>query len=147
MEKHIELNTENDTTDLAAYIAPLLKPGDVLCLYGELGTGKTFFTKQLGKLLFIHDEISSPSFVLMNEYKCGKYPLYHLDLYRLKEQEELLDLGLLDMIESGITVIEWPELTENFLPYQTFKLYFHFDGKKRWVNVMPDAEHEQYFSA
>ncbi|MBM4399687.1 MAG: tRNA (adenosine(37)-N6)-threonylcarbamoyltransferase complex ATPase subunit type 1 TsaE, partial [Candidatus Cloacimonetes bacterium] len=123
MKKCIELKTEQDTADLAAYIAPLLKSGDVLCLYGELGTGKTFFTKQIGKMLFIEDEISSPSFVLLNEYKTGKFPLYHVDLYRLKDESELLDLGLLDMIESGITVIEWPELAENFLPYRTLSLY------------------------
>jgi len=145
MKKCIELKTEQDTADLAAYIAPLLKSGDVLCLYGELGTGKTFFTKQIGKMLFIEDEISSPSFVLLNEYKTGKFPLYHVDLYRLKDESELLDLGLLDMIESGITVIEWPELAENFLPYRTLSLYFHFDGKKRWVNIIPDKEHKQFF--
>jgi tRNA threonylcarbamoyladenosine biosynthesis protein TsaE len=146
MDKLVELKTKQDTIDLAAYIAPLLKPGDVLCLYGELGSGKTFFTKQLGKLLFIEDEISSPTFVLLNEYKTGKYPLYHVDCYRLKEEGELLDLGLLDMIESGITVIEWPELAETLLPYRTFSLYFHFDGKKRNVNVIPDPEHEQFFA-
>ena len=146
MEKHIELNTEQDTIDLAAYIAPLLKPGDVLCLYGELGTGKTFFTKQVGKMLFIEDEISSPSFVLLNEYKYGKFPLYHLDLFRLKDEMELLDLGIMDMIETGITLIEWPELAENILPYRTFSLYFHFDGKKRWVEVIPDEAHQEFFT-
>ncbi len=145
MDKYIELKSEQDTSDLAAYIAPLLKPGDVLCLYGELGSGKTFFTKQIGKMLFIEDEISSPSFVLLNEYKTGKFPLFHVDLFRLRDEGELLDLGLLDMIESGITVIEWPELAENLLPYKTLSLYFHFDGKKRWVNIIPDKEHEQFF--
>jgi tRNA threonylcarbamoyl adenosine modification protein YjeE len=145
MEKYIELKTEQDTIDLAAYIAPVLKPGDVVCLYGELGSGKTFFTKQVGKMLFIEDEISSPTFVLLNEYKTGKFPLYHVDLYRLQEEGELLDLGLLDMIELGITIIEWPELAETLLPYRTFSLYFHFDGIKRWVNIIPDKEHEQFF--
>lgn len=146
MNKYIELNNEQDTIDLAAYVAPLLKTGDVLCLYGELGTGKTFFTKQIGKMLFIEDEISSPSFVLLNEYKTGKFPLYHVDLFRLRDEGELLDLGLLDMIESGITMIEWPELAENFLPYRTLNFYFHFDGNKRWVNIIPDKEHEEFFS-
>lgn len=146
MHRLINLKSEQDTIDLAAYIAPMLKPGDVLCLYGELGSGKTFFTKQVGKMMFIEDEISSPSFVLLNEYKTGKHPLYHVDLYRLKDETELLDLGLLDMIETGVTVIEWPELAENLLPYKTFSLYFHFDGEKRSVNIVPDSEHEQFFS-
>jgi tRNA threonylcarbamoyl adenosine modification protein YjeE len=146
MNKYLELKSEQDTIDLAAYIAPLLKPGDVLCLYGELGTGKTFFTKQIGKMMFIADEISSPSFVLLNEYKSGKFPLYHIDLFRLKEEDELLDLGIMDMIETGITVIEWPELAERILPYRTFSLYFHFDGRKRSVNVIPDSAHEEFFA-
>ena len=146
MKTYLELKSEQDTIDLAAYIAPLLKPGDVLCLYGELGSGKTFFTKQIGKLLGITDEISSPSFVLLNEYKSGKIPLFHIDLFRLREEGELLDLGILDMIETGITAIEWPELAENLLPYKTFSLYFHFDGIKRSVNIIPDKEHEQFFS-
>jgi len=145
MDKYLELKSEQDTIDLAAYIAPLLKPGDVLCLYGELGTGKTFFTKQIGKMMFIEDEISSPSFVLLNEYRSGKYPMYHLDLFRLREEGELLDLGIFDMIETGITLIEWPELSEKLLPYRTFSLYFHFDGKKRWVNIIPDQAHEEFF--
>lgn len=146
MNRYIELKTEQDTIDLAAYIGPLLKPGDVLCLYGDLGAGKTFFTKQLGKMLFIEDEISSPSFVLLNEYRSGKYPLYHLDLFRLRHEEEVLDLGILDMIDSGITIIEWPELAEHLLPYKTFCLYFRFDGKQRSVSVIPDQEHEEFFT-
>jgi tRNA threonylcarbamoyladenosine biosynthesis protein TsaE len=145
MNKFLVLNSEQDTIDLAAYIAPILKPGDVLCLYGELGTGKTFFTKQIGKILLIEEEISSPSFVLLNEYNGGTYPLYHLDLFRLRDVMELHDLGILDMIETGITIIEWPELAAKILPYSTFNLYFHFDGKKRWVNIITDREHEEFF--
>lgn len=145
MNRYLELKSEQDTTDLAAYIAPLLKPGDVIFLYGELGTGKTFFTKQIGNMLFIEDEISSPSFVLLNEYKTGKFPLYHIDLFRLRDEGEFLDLGIMDMIETGITIIEWPELAEKILPYRTFSLHFHFDGKKRSVNIIPDQEHEEFF--
>ncbi len=145
MDKYIELKTEQDTIDLAAYVAPLLYPGDVLCLYGDLGSGKTFFTKQIGKMLSIKDEISSPSFVLYNEYKSGKYPLYHIDLFRLREETELLDLGILDIIETGVTIIEWPELAEKILPYRTFSFYFQFDGKKRSVNIIPDHKHEEFF--
>ncbi len=146
MEKYIELKSEQDTIDLAGYLAPLLQVGDVVCLYGDLGSGKTYFTKQVGKLLFIREDISSPSFVLLNEYKTGKFPFFHVDLFRLREESELLDLGLLDMIETGVTFIEWPELAENLLPYRTFSFYFHFDGNRRWVNIVPDQRHEQFFS-
>ncbi len=144
--KNIELNTEQDTIDLAAYITPLLKPGDVLLLSGDLGSGKTFFTKQVGHFLGIQEQIDSPSFVLLKEYHCGLYPLYHLDLYRLKDEDELLDLGIFDMLESGITLIEWPDLAEKLLPYYTIKLVFHFDGLKRSVDIIPVQEYEAYFS-
>ncbi len=145
MEHCLELKSEQDTKDLAAYIAPLLKQGNVLCLYGDLGSGKTFFTKQIGKILGVREEISSPSFVLLNEYKTRKFPLYHVDLYRLKKEDELLDLGLQDMLDRGVTIIEWPELAEHLLPYRTFSLYFHYDGIKRWVKIIPDEEHERFF--
>ena len=71
--------------------------------------------------------------------------MYHLDLYRLKHEDELLDLGLLDMLESGITVIEWPQLAEKLLPYQSLKLVFGFDGDKRFVDVSPDEELQEAF--
>ena len=78
--KTLNLSTEQDTIDLAKYIAPLLKEGDIITLFGDLGSGKTFFVKQLGKALGIEEEIDSPSFVLMKEYSGGRLPLYHLDL-------------------------------------------------------------------
>lgn len=145
MTKRIELHSEQDTIDLAHYIAPLLGPGSVITLYGDLGSGKTFFVKALGAFLGISEGIDSPSFVIFKEYHCGRFPLYHLDLYRLKNEDELLDLGLLDMLETGITVVEWPELTENFLPYQNIRLHFGFDGEKRYVEVTPDASLEASF--
>ncbi len=138
MTKRIDLNTEQDTIDLAHYIAPLLGPGSVVTLSGELGSGKTFFVKALGAFLGIQEEIDSPSFVLFKEYHCGRFPLFHLDLYRIKHEDELLDLGLLDMLESGITVIEWPEIAKDFLPYRNLHLSFGFAGKQRFVEVEAD---------
>ncbi len=146
MSKHIDLKTEQDTIDLANFIGPYLRPGSVITLAGDLGSGKTFFVKALGKFLGIQEEIDSPSFVLFKEYHCGRFPLYHLDLYRLKSEEELMDLGLFDMIESGITVIEWPRLAQNLLPYQTLSLEFGFEGEKRYVNISAEGELAEIFS-
>ena len=112
--KTINLSTEQDTIDLANYLAPLLRAGDIITLFGDLGSGKTFFVKQLGKALGIDEEIDSPSFILMKEYSGGRIPLYHLDLYRLKNREEISELGLFDILEKGITVIEWPLLVTTF---------------------------------
>lgn len=146
MRKRIDLNSEQDTIDLAHYIAPLLGPGSVVTLAGELGSGKTFFVKALGAFLGVPDEIDSPSFVIFKEYHCGRYSFYHLDLYRLKHEDELLDLGLLDMIENGITIIEWPEVAENFLPYQNLRLYFGFEAKQRYVEIDADEKLQEYFN-
>lgn len=145
MIKRIDLNTEQDTVDLANYIAPLLGPGSVLALSGELGSGKTFFVKALGAFLGIQEEIDSPSFVLFKEYHCGRFPLYHLDLYRIKREEELFDLGLLDMLESGITVIEWPEIAKDFLPYKNLELNFGFEGSQRYVEITADSQLVEFF--
>lgn len=145
MTKRINLDTKQDTIDLAHFIAPLLCPGSVVTLAGELGSGKTFFVKALGAFLGIQEEIDSPSFVLFKEYHCGRYPLYHLDLYRIKHEDELLDLGLLDMLESGITVIEWPEIAKDFLPYRTLELNFGFDGDQRYVSIEPEDKLREFF--
>ncbi|MCK9557304.1 MAG: tRNA (adenosine(37)-N6)-threonylcarbamoyltransferase complex ATPase subunit type 1 TsaE [Candidatus Cloacimonetes bacterium] len=146
MHKRIDLNSEQDTIDLAHFIVPLLGPGSIVTLSGELGSGKTFFVKALGAFLGVPDEIDSPSFVIFKVYHFGRYPLYHLDLYRLRREEELLDLGLLDMIEDGITLIEWPEVAENFLPYQNLRLHFGFEGKQRFVEIRPDEKLQEFFS-
>ena len=140
--KSIVLYTEQETIDLAAFIAPLLKIGDLIYLTGDLGSGKTFFAKQIGRFLGVQDEIVSPSFVLLNEYQGRSFPLYHLDLYRLKQESELLDLGIFDLLETGVTLIEWSELAEKLLPDPTLKLIFHFDGIERKVDLIPGAEFE-----
>ncbi len=142
---HLPLPSEQATLDLAAYIAPLLKPGDIICLYGDLGSGKTFFAKQLARELGVQDEVDSPSFVLFKEYHGGRHPLYHLDLYRLKSEKEFHDLGIFELLETGITLIEWPELAENLLPHHTLDLRFAFDGVSRSVEVVASGRLAAYF--
>lgn len=146
MNKQLILKSEQDTVGLAAYIAPLLRPGDIICLYGNLGSGKTFFAKALGSCLGIEEELDSPSFILLKEYLCARFPLYHLDLYRLKSEEELLDLGLFDLIESGVTLIEWPELAEKLLPCRDLSLRFSFDGVSRSVDIIAEGRLAGYFT-
>lgn len=129
------LKNENDTILFAKELAPTLKQGDVLALYGELGAGKTFFTKQLCKYLGVQENVSSPSYVLMNEY-VGNYTIRHLDLYRLDAAEEVLELGLYDLFEDSITIIEWPEIADGMLPDNTIHIYFEFDGSNRNVKII-----------
>jgi tRNA threonylcarbamoyladenosine biosynthesis protein TsaE len=130
-----KLNSKKDTVHLAKLIAPELKAGDVLALSGELGAGKTFFTQCLCIELGIDEPVTSPTFVIMNEYFSGKIPVFHFDLYRLENEHEVLDLGITDMMDDGITVIEWPKLAERIIPNIAWMLSFHFDGTKRWVDV------------
>jgi tRNA threonylcarbamoyladenosine biosynthesis protein TsaE len=129
------LRSEDDTIIFAKELAPTLKQGDVLALYGELGAGKTFFTQQLCKFLGVTENVSSPSYVLMNEY-VGKYVIHHLDLYRLDAAEEVLELGLYDLFEDSITLIEWPEIADGMLPDNTIHIYFEFDGSNRNVKII-----------
>lgn len=97
-----------------------LKPGGVLCLYGDLGAGKTTLTKGIAKGLGVKDEVLSPTFTLMNvlPIKDKKIKnLVHIDTYRLKDEEELLDIGVLDYLGAPdtICIIEWPEKIKNLL--------------------------------
>jgi len=104
------------TRAFAASLAAVAEPGDVVCLWGELGAGKTVFAKGFGAGLGVRDTISSPSFVLMGEY-AGRLPLFHIDLYRLASAREVVEGGLLDDRQAtGVVLIEWPDRLGDTLP-------------------------------
>ena len=101
---------------LAARLAAVAEAGDLVCLWGELGAGKTVFAKGFGAGLGIEATINSPSFVLVAEY-AGRLPLFHLDLYRLAGPADVVAGGLLDERQAaGVTLIEWPERLEPLVP-------------------------------
>jgi tRNA threonylcarbamoyladenosine biosynthesis protein TsaE len=99
-----------ETTALGERLAAVARPGDVLCLWGELGAGKTVFAKGFGAGLGVtRTTVASPSFILMAEH-AGRLPLFHLDLYRLADAREALEGGLIDERQAtGVTLVEWPE--------------------------------------
>lgn len=104
------------TREIAARLATVAQPGDVVCLWGQLGAGKTVFAKGFGAGLGVTDTISSPSFVLMGEY-AGRLPLFHIDLYRLTSAREAFDGGLLDDRQAaGVVLIEWPDRLGDAVP-------------------------------
>lgn len=106
----------NETKEFGERLGSLLQGGDVLSLIGDLGAGKTTLTKSIGKGLEVEDYITSPTFTLINEYK-GRVWVYHFDVYRLEDEEDLLDLGYEDYFYSnGVTIIEWADKIENILP-------------------------------
>ena len=128
------LKTEEDTTLLAKQLAPKLRIGDVVALHGELGAGKTFFTQRLCNFLEVDEDVSSPSYILLNEYS-GICTIRHFDLYRLESEEEVLELGLHDLYEDAITIIEWPEIADGMLPENTIHIYFKFVDLDRKVTI------------
>ncbi|MGI9861872.1 tRNA (adenosine(37)-N6)-threonylcarbamoyltransferase complex ATPase subunit type 1 TsaE [Moorella naiadis] len=104
------------TRKLGEELAGILGPGSILILSGELGAGKTTLTQGLARGLGVTAPVASPTFTLIKEYQ-GRYPLYHIDLYRLEDPEVMLDLGLEEYFAGdGITVVEWGERLEAYLP-------------------------------
>jgi tRNA threonylcarbamoyl adenosine modification protein YjeE len=106
------------TADLARRVATALRPGDVLLLSGELGSGKTTFTQALGRALGVGQPITSPTFVLVGVYPTrAGFDLIHADLYRLERRSEVVDLGLAEMVDDGaVAVVEWGERAAGALP-------------------------------
>lgn len=130
-------NSLNDTQKFAEDFAAKLKVGDVLCMYGDLGAGKTAFVQGLAKGLFVTDYVNSPTFTIVNEYE-GKIPLYHFDVYRISDSFEMYDIGFDEYIDGdGICVIEWAELIEDILPLQYYKITItkEDDADKRKITV------------
>jgi tRNA threonylcarbamoyladenosine biosynthesis protein TsaE len=134
---------------LGAARAAVAEPGDVVCLYGDLGAGKTQFAKGFGTGLGVTDTVTSPSFVLMGEY-AGRLPLFHIDLYRLADGATAIAGGLLDEREAdGVTLIEWAERLGGSLP--AHRLDVQIDGTgddPRTVRLVPsDARHARLLEA
>ena len=123
MQKEYIVNSLKETEELSKKISKSIKCGDCILLYGEIGAGKTTFTKFLLENLGVKSIVSSPTFTLLNEYT-GKFPIYHFDMYRIGSSEELYELGFEDYIDSknskfvetGLTLIEWPDNVKDILP-------------------------------
>jgi tRNA threonylcarbamoyladenosine biosynthesis protein TsaE len=116
LERSVSTSDAAETRRLAASIAAAAEPGDLVCLWGELGAGKTQFAKGFGAGLGVAGTISSPTFILMSEYE-GRLPLFHVDLYRLADGADALAGGIVDERQAaGVTLVEWPDRMANLLP-------------------------------
>ena len=118
----MKIITEAETRNIALEFSKDLQKGDVVVLNGDLGTGKTFFVKEIGKIFGINS-VSSPTFALVNEYS-GRIKIYHLDFYRIEKLEEIFDIGFNDYINDNqaIMFIEWGELFSEILPHKRFEV-------------------------
>lgn len=129
----IETYSSEDTIALGVKIAELLKPGNIIALYGELGSGKTTLVRGIARGLGVGKEIeiTSPTFVLMNVYP-GRIPIYHFDLYRLSGAADLYELGFEDYFYTGgLSVIEWAEKAEILIPPDAIRLNLSTIGDNR----------------
>ena len=120
-------HSSEETMDIASKLADKLKTGDIIVLSGELGAGKTKFTEGFLKHFGLDNEISSPTFTIVNEYKKDDLKIYHFDVYRLEDIDEFYAIGGEEYFSSGICIIEWGELIENALPKDYIKISFEKD--------------------
>lgn len=128
-------HSEAQTRRLGARLAALLRPSDVIALVGDLGSGKTRWAQGVCQGLEVVEPVISPTFTLVNEYH-GRYPVYHIDLYRITETSEVLTFGFQDYLYGpGISLIEWADRAADFLPknYLTVELYYLAETKRRVV--------------
>lgn len=116
---------EQDTIDFASKFASKLNKKDIIVLSGELGSGKTKFVQGILKYFGLENEISSPTFTIVNEYNSKPCPIYHFDVYRLADTDEFYAMGGEEYFENGICLIEWGEIIEEILPSDYIKITFH----------------------
>ena len=134
-----EVNSVEDTWGLARQLAAELKPGDVVCLEGDLGAGKTTFTQGLAAALGVSGRVTSPTFCLVQEHRAPTLNpqlsilLVHMDLYRLQGEDDVLAIGWEDYLAEGaILVVEWPERAGSLIPPTARHVIFtHLDGEER----------------
>jgi len=118
---------ESDTKNFAQRSIKHFKSGDTILLYGNLGSGKTFLTKIFSKLLGVDFDVTSPSFSIINQYQ-GDLLINHIDFYRIENSNELINLGLDDILNmDSINFIEWPQIIEKQITWEHFRIYIEFD--------------------
>ena len=137
MENYIyNSKSENDTKKLAMKMASMLKKGDLIVLCGELGSGKTKFTEGFLTYFGLENEISSPTFTIVNEYKKDDINIYHFDVYRLEDSSEFYAIGGDEYFENGICLIEWGELIKDALPNEYIKIDFSRDDSNENERIL-----------
>ena len=125
-----ESHSYDDTARIAAEFANTLKGGEFIAMYGDLGAGKTAFVQGLARALGIVQHVASPTFTIVNEYE-GRLPLYHFDVYRIADPDEMYEIGYDDYLDSGgVCIVEWAELIEELFPEDYIKISILKDEEK-----------------
>ena len=128
--------SEKDTKDFAKALSPFLTNKDIIVLTGDLGSGKTKFTEGILSYFGLENEISSPTFNIVNEYKTDNISIYHFDVYRLEDSTEFYEIGGEEYFENGICLIEWGELIKDVLPKDYLHITFSRDLKDENIRIL-----------
>jgi tRNA threonylcarbamoyladenosine biosynthesis protein TsaE len=145
----INVNNERDTERLGAALADVLPPGTAIALIGTLGAGKTRLVQAVAAALGVPPgDVTSPTFVLVNEYTSGRLPVYHFDTYRLKDDDEFVELGPDEYFDSnGLTFVEWADRVADLLPYERLEITLEVTGKtSRRVTLVGTTPRMQEFA-
>lgn len=127
----IRIKSEEETRALGFLIAKDIEAGDVIALLGDLGTGKTALTRYIAKGLGVTENINSPTFTIVKEYRSGRLPLYHYDVYRLGDGNDLLDIGAEEYLEGdGVCIIEWADIVADVLPDDAIIIKLEYGDKE-----------------
>lgn len=123
----LKYNTESaeETSNIGEQLGGLLSKGNIICLSGDLGAGKTAFTKGIAKGMGVKDYVTSPTYTIINEYE-GRLPLYHFDVYRLNDVSEMYELGYEEyFFGDGVVVLEWADIVRDIIP-----------GERLWITIL-----------
>jgi tRNA threonylcarbamoyladenosine biosynthesis protein TsaE len=118
--------SEDETIELGKRFSTILEPGDVVALFGDLGSGKTKFVQGVCIGLGVSETVNSPTFIIMNKYK-GRLTVYHFDFYRVKSVDEVIEIGFRDFIfNDAVSLIEWADVVYELLPSKRYDVYLRF---------------------
>src|SRR5688500_8794740 len=131
------------TEHLGSQVADMLEPGDVVCLWGPLGAGKTTLARGVIRALTLSDEdVPSPTFTLVQFYDGRDFPVAHFDLYRISRPEEAYEIGLDEALDEGVALIEWPERLSRGLPTDRLDIVIELKGDRRSARLVPHGAWE-----
>lgn len=129
--REIRIRNEEDTKAFGRKLAEELEAGDILALIGDLGTGKTTLTKSVAAGLGVTEDITSPTFNIVNEYHSGRLPMYHFDVYRLESGADLFEIGGEEYFDAGgVCIIEWADLVAEVLPDDTKVIFLEYGAQE-----------------
>lgn len=130
-ERRISIKGVDEMRELGLELAAALEPGDIIAMVGNLGTGKTTLSKYIAEGLGVTEALSSPTFNIVKEYRSGRLPLFHFDVYRLSSGDDLVDIGAEDYLYGdGVCLIEWADIVADILPEETIVIRLEYGANE-----------------